>query len=153
MRTLIIYESVHHKNTKKIAKAMAETLNARLVAVGEVSEASIWKYDLIGFGSGIYFRKHHQGLLSFVENTEHQNGRKAFIFSTSGMRRIPLLNDFNKELRKRLLAKGFEIVDEFNCRGWDTYPLFVRHFGGICKGRPNKNDIEKAKRFAEGLKG
>ena len=35
MKTLIIYKSYHHMSTEKIAKAMAETLNAKLVKVDD----------------------------------------------------------------------------------------------------------------------
>jgi hypothetical protein len=48
------------------------------------------------------------------------------------------------------LAKGFDIIGAFSCPGWDTWgPL--RIFGGICAGRPNKEDLEKARNFAKDL--
>jgi flavodoxin len=53
MKTLIICESVHYGNTKKVADAMAETLAATVVKPGEVDAARLQDYDLIGFGSGI----------------------------------------------------------------------------------------------------
>jgi len=43
-------------------------------------------------------------------------------------------------------------VGEFNCLGWDNVgPL--KFIGGINKGRPNENDIKKAKEFAKMMKG
>jgi flavodoxin len=148
MPVLIIYESEHHGNTEKLARAMAAVLKADLAKPGEVK--SLAKYDLIGFGSGIYHRKHHEDLLAFVDKLEKQK-KKAFIFSTSGMRRIRIINDFNKALENKLLDKGFEIVGEFSCRGWDTYPLFVRPFGGISKGHPDEADLKMAEAFAKSL--
>jgi len=62
MKTLIIYNSTHHGNTKKIAKVMTEILNAELVKSDEVDITTLSKYDLIGFGSGIYYGKHHKSL-------------------------------------------------------------------------------------------
>ncbi len=54
MKTLIIYISIHHSNTERIAKAMAEILDAKLVKSNEVHINDLLEYDLIGFGSGIY---------------------------------------------------------------------------------------------------
>ncbi|MEA3313794.1 MAG: flavodoxin family protein [Caldisericota bacterium] len=154
MKTLIVYVSMHHGNTKKITKAMAEVLNADITKLSEAKANILKHYDLIGFSSGIYYGKYSEELLNFIDRLDNQKGKMAFIFSTSGIGIIPIINDFNKLLKKRLLKKGFKIIGEFNCRGWgwDTYPLIVKPFGGISKGRPNKKDIENAKGFAMHLK-
>ena len=52
---MIIYVSVHHGNTAKIAQIMAEVLNAKLVKPNQVNIDELLNYELIGFGSGIYF--------------------------------------------------------------------------------------------------
>lgn len=51
MKTLIIYKSYHHMNTEKVAKVMAETLNATLAKVEDGRPEELANYDLIGFGS------------------------------------------------------------------------------------------------------
>lgn len=155
MKTLIIYVSVHG-NTKKIARAMAEVLDAELRKPGELNPDDIKSYDLIGFGSGIYFGRHHKNLLRFIENI-NVKGKKAFIFSTSWNKKILLINNFDKAILKKLSKKSFDVIGNFNCRGRKAYykntGLIIRPF---CKSgeedRPNKEDIEKAKRFAESLK-
>jgi len=48
MKTLIIYKSVHQMNTEKVAKAMAEAINADLRKVEEVTPAMLAEYDLPG---------------------------------------------------------------------------------------------------------
>ena len=68
MKTLIICESVHHGCTKKIADAMAATLNAEVKKSGEVDSGKLGEYDLIGFGSGIYMGKMHKILVKLVDN-------------------------------------------------------------------------------------
>lgn len=151
MHVFIILKSEHHGNTKKIAERMARVLKARLAEPYKIKITELNKYGLIGFGSGIYHMKHHKALLNLIDKLPYMKGKKAFVFSTSGMRRIPIVNNFNKVLENKLLDKGFEIVGKFNCRGWDTYPLFVRPFGGISKGRPNETDLNKAEEFAKGL--
>lgn len=152
MKTLIVYVSVHHGNTEKIAKAIGDVLKADLVKPTEVDESVISRYDLVGFGSGIYFGKHHTSIFKLIDRLPRQNSKAAFIFSTSGLRRIPLIHDFNKHLKNMLTTKGFKVLGEFDCRGWDTYPLWVKPFGGINKGKPGEKEIEEAKRFAEKIK-
>ena len=143
-KTLIIYQSIHRGNTAKIAKVMAEQLNADIKKPSEVKPDDIDKYDLIGFGSGIYNRKHHISLFKLLEAIQLQKNKKAFIFSTAS---ISYKKELHKSLRQELLLKGFDIVDEFICRGF-MYYSFTKLFGGINKNRPNDEDLAKAKKFA-----
>ena len=83
MKTLIIYKSISHKNTEKVAKVIGEVLDAKLAQPEEIDPSSLAGYDLIGFGSGIYFGKHHKALLKFVGTLPPQN-KAAFVFSTCG---------------------------------------------------------------------
>ena len=155
MKTLIIYSSVHG-NTEKIAKAIAEVMNAELKKVDDAIADDIKNYDLIGFGSGIYYGRHHKNLLKFAENA-NGNGKKAFIFSTSSGKKLPIINNFDKALLKKLSKRGFTVIGNFNCRGkkayYNTPGLIIRPFCGQKEeDRPNAEDIEKAKKFAENMK-
>jgi Flavodoxins len=146
LKTLIIYESIHHGNTEKIVKIMAESLNADIAKTKDVNVSTLNKYDLIGFGSGIYYSKLHKNILDFIDNLEILTNNKAFVFSTSGQGKTK----YNKLAEEKLKEKNFEVVGSFACKGYDTFgPLKL--FGGIAKGRPNDNDFEKAKDFAEHL--
>jgi len=159
MKTLIIYISIHHGNTEKIAKEIAEVLDAKLLKPWEVNVDNLSEYDLIGFGSGIYFGEHHKSLLSLADKLPILKGKKAFIFSTSGVcNKLNYLYNichrtthFHNPLKEKLLKKGFNIVGEFSCRGFDTVWPF-KLIGGISKGRPNKEDLGKARKFARSLK-
>jgi flavodoxin len=68
MKALIICESVHHGNTKKVAEAFAGVLNATVKKPGEVDPAALAQYDLIGFGSDhpafifLQGQVHHEGI-------------------------------------------------------------------------------------------
>lgn len=143
MKRLIIYESVHHKNTEKIAKAMAEVLKAELKKPQEVNINSLKEYDLIGFGSGIYYGKFHKNILQLVKNIKNVNKQKVFAFSTSGQGR----KQYNNSIEKELKEKNFEAIGSFACKGFDTYGPF-KLIGGIAKGRPNEEDISNAREFA-----
>ncbi len=149
MKTLLICVSIHHGNTEKIAKAMAEVLNAKLVKPNKVNINELSEYDLIGFGSGIYDGEHHKTLLNFADKLVQLQNKKAFIFSTKGIGPVRL---YHKSLRNKLLERNFDIIGEFSCRGLLTEGPF-KIIGGINKGRPNEQDVEKAKKFAEILKG
>ena len=151
MKALIIYISVHHGNTEKVAKVMANTLNADLLQLQQADASILEQYDLIGFGSGIYFGRHHESLLDFVDKLPMLKNKKAFIFSTSGLRKIRFFHDFDKPLEERLRRKGFDIIGEFSCRGLDTYRA-TKLVGGINKGRPNAQDLKQAEDFARSLK-
>lgn len=45
MKTLIVYASVHHQNTEKVAKVIAAELEADLVSVGHVQPGALTAYD------------------------------------------------------------------------------------------------------------
>jgi flavodoxin len=151
MKVLIIYISVHHGNTERVAQVMANILDADLLQVEQADASMLEQYDLIGFGSGIYFGKHHKSLLDFVNKLPTLRNKKAFIFSTSGLRKIPFIHNFDKPLKQRLQRKGFDIIGEFSCRGFDTYRA-TKLVGGINKSRPNAKDLRQAEDFAKGLK-
>jgi flavodoxin len=84
MKTLIVYASVHHQNTEKVAKVIAAELGADLMLAAKAHSDTVTTYDLIGFGSGIYFFKFHKTLLQFITGLSTAAGKQAFVFSTSG---------------------------------------------------------------------
>ena len=147
---IITYTSMHHDNTRIIAEALAESLGAALICASELTADDVASASLIGFGSGIFFGKHHQAVLACAGGCRNYNGTKSFIFSTAGfpygLARFAGI-DFHRDLRLMLTANGFDVAGKFSCRGYDTYGPFGI-IGGIAKGRPNDGDIEKAKAFA-----
>ncbi len=145
MKTAVVYASIHHKNTEKIAKEIAKTLKADLKnAINTTPQLN--DYDLIGFGSGIFFWKHHKKILELVDSLENTEGKSAFIFSTSGLNRIR--PDFHNALRTKLREKGFHIIGEFSCKGFDTFS-FLKIIGGINKFRPDDIDLDNVKHFSK----
>jgi flavodoxin len=146
MRSVIVYTSVHHHNTEKVARAMAGELGAEVVRTADATDEMVTGADLAGFGSGVFFGTHHQTLLAFAESLPMKRDGRAFIFSTSGRGGT----GFHRALRDLLTARGYEIVGEFACKGWDTYSIF-KYIGGINKGRPNGEDLENAAAFARSL--
>ena len=150
MKCLLILFSYHHNNTRKIANAFAKILDARIKEPQDIVPEELKEYDMIGFGSGIYDDKHHMSLLDLADKLPQVTDRKAFVFSTSAiMGKGKVAND-HSTLREILRTKGYVIVDEFACKGFNTNS-FLKYFKGINKGRPNAEDLREAEVFAKSL--
>lgn len=151
---LVILASSSGSSTSRIGEAIAEQLGAAVASPERVDPDELGKYSLVGFGSGIFDQAHHRSLLALAERLPYSPERKVFIFSTSGVsRRFALdhdIDDPHDALRARLTAKGCAIVGEFNCVGFNDNS-FLKLFGGMNKGRPNREDIALARAFAERL--
>jgi flavodoxin len=146
MKVLIIYHSEHHGNTEKIAKAISSALDAKLIKSQNIDIDNVDQYDLIGFGSGIYYGSFHQNIHSFIDALPEQSGKKSFVFSTTGSKAYS--TRAHEAFKSKLKEKGFKVIGEFSCLGFDT----ALSSEGINKGRPNADDLKAAKEFAEGLK-
>lgn len=151
MKCLLIVYSYHHNNTRKIAEAMAKVLDAEIKNPQQTNPEEPQKYDLVGFGAGIDSGKHYKVLLDYAEKLPQVDNKAAFIFSTAGVTGEKKLSKDHLTLREKLEAKGYRIVDEFQCRGFNTN-VFLKYFGGMNKGRPNEEDLQHAEEFAQNLK-
>jgi flavodoxin len=137
-------------NTEKIARVFAHVLDAQIKTPDQVDPKELGEYDLVGFGGGIYGEKHHESLLDLADNLPKVTNKNAFIFSTSAIMGKDKVAQDHKKLREKLKSKGYVILDEFACKGFNTNS-FLKHFGGMNKGRPNTQDLEHAKEFAQKL--
>jgi flavodoxin len=151
MKSLLVLYSYHHKNTEKIAKVFAKVLDAQIKTPQQVDPEEIQEYSLIGFGSGIDSDKHYKVLLNLADTLPQVTDRKAFIFSTSGMTGKAKAAKDHSSLREKLQSKGYVVVDEFQCLGFNTNS-FLKLLGGMNKGRPNAEDLKHAEEFAQNLK-
>ncbi|NEW41061.1 flavodoxin [Nocardia cyriacigeorgica] len=150
MKSIIVCASVSHGNTKRIAEVMGEVLQARVVDPQQVDAAELASYDLVGFGSGIRNMDVYPELRALVASLATQQRSKAFVFATSGFPEPPFRR-YLSGLAGKLEQKGFEVVDTFSCRGFDTW-LPLKVVGGIRKGHPDDNDLQAARACAEGLR-
>lgn len=143
MKTAIVYHSSHHGNTKKVVQAIAQGRDVTLIDASAVKCADLIGYELIGFASGIYFGKFHTDVLEFAENNLPE-GKKVFFLSTYGG------SSNTKAIEEVVKAKSGQIVDQFGCKGHDTFGPF-KLVGGICKGHPDETDLKNACQFFDGL--
>ena len=150
MKSLIVCVSTSHGNTRRVADRMAEVLHADVVEPEAVDADRLGEYDLVGFGSGIYFMRVHLRMSRLLGLLPHVDGVRAFTFFTSGAAELPLMG-YRRPIQRRLVSKGFRVLDSFSCRGFDTVgPL--RCVGGLNKGRPNVRDLDLAAAFAVRLR-
>lgn len=137
MRTLILYESLHHGNTKKLVDAIAEkypveTEDARTFT-GDLS-----KYDAIGFASGVAFGKIYNEILDIAID-KMPFDKDIFFICTAGL----TVGDYAKEIRTLAEQRQNRVHGAYCCRGFDTFgPL--RLIGGINKGCPTEDEIAGA---------
>lgn len=158
-KSLVVVYSYHHMNTEKIAHAIAGVLGAPVKTPQQVNPEEFREYDLVGFGSGIYSAKNHESLIDLAGKLPRANGNAAFIFSTFGAperlfpgdRLAGFIRNNHSALRETLESRGYTIVDEFGCAGFNTNS-FLKYLGGINKGRPDADDIRRAEEFARYLK-
>jgi flavodoxin len=145
MKTIIIYASIYQGNTRKIAEVMAETLNATLLEPEAVELNTLKDYDLIGFGSGIYYGRFYKRLRKFIKRLPVFEDKKAFLFATCG-NETP-----SKSIEKILAKKGYNLVGKFSCFGYNKWFL-SRFLNRERKGKPDAEDYQQAREFAESLK-
>jgi len=149
MNSIIILYSYHHKNTEKVAQVIAKVIGAEIKTSEQTDASALGNFELVGFGSGVYLGKLGKPILELADKIPQATGKKAFIFSTSGTTGKAAAK-FNKSLKEKLEGKGFDVLGEFNCGGFDTYGI-LKIGGGIQKGRPNQEDLKKAEAFAQSL--
>ena len=151
MKSLVVVISIHHNNTLKIANEIVKVLDAILKKPSQIKIEEIQDYDLVGFGSGIYGAKHHESLLELADELPQVRNKKAFLFSTAALTNKKKVIQDHSKLREKLESKGYIILDDFQCKGFNTNS-FMKYLGGMNKGRPNPEDLQNAEEFAEKLK-
>jgi flavodoxin len=155
LRSLVVVFSYHHGNTEKIAHACAKVLGAEVKKPLQVTPEEIAEYDMVGFGSGIYSATFDPSVIDLAERLQNAEGKKAFLFSTYGAPGFVANREFieknHRQIREKLQSKGFTVIGEFGCAGWNTNS-FLKYFGGLNKGRPDANDLQNAETFARQMK-
>lgn len=125
-----------------IAEAMSEVAPVTVADLDDAKYYKLSEYDIVGFGSGIYYGMHDKELLKFVENSLNLISY-TFVFSTSGSKNY---DKNNSALINLLKSNNKTVLGSFGCPGLDKFFLF-KILGGINKGRPNCDDYDSAQNF------
>lgn len=137
MKTAIIYESWHHRNTKKLCDAIAEKYDVTLLDITK-DAIELEEYDLIGIASGIAFSKFYK-VIEQITKDRMPEGKNVFLMYTCG---VPSA-DFSKSIKRTLAAKNCNVLGTYFCKGHDTFgPLKL--IGGINKEHPTADEIRGA---------
>ncbi len=140
-KTLIIYESTHHGNTRKLVDAIAEAFPVDTAEISEAVKMDLNAYDRIGLASGIAFAKFYPDMEAFA-NERLPEGKKVFFLYTCGKD----TGRYASHIRKTVEGKGCQVLGVYGCPGFDTYGSF-RLVGGISKGHPTEKEIQEAVDF------
>lgn len=145
MKTLIIYYSRHHGNTKKLIDAIAAQHDVTAIDATEAQTADLSGYDMVGFASGIYYSKFHKSVLEFAEQNLPE-GKPVFFLYTYGAEK----KGYTKAITEAVSKSNAKIVGEYGCFGFNTFGPF-KLVGGIAKGHPNQADLDGAVKFYTSL--
>jgi flavodoxin len=141
MKSIVIYDS-YTGNTKKIAEVIAKTLKCKIKHVKEISEDKIEECDLVVIGTPVHSGMPSKKIKNFLE--EKRIRKFCAVFCTYGLYLIGNLLAKNclNYMKRKSEAK---CIGKFKCPGF--YQIMKIH-----KERPNKKDLENARKFAESLK-
>lgn len=140
MNTAILYYSKHHGNTKKLLDAIAASHPVTLIDAANVCQTDLAAYDCIGFASGIYYSKFHKSILHAAQQLPQ--GKKVFFLYTYGAEK----KGYTDAIEKAVSNQGAEILGQYGCFGFNTFGPF-KLIGGIAKGHPNQDELDKAVMF------
>ncbi|MDO4711135.1 MAG: flavodoxin domain-containing protein [Peptostreptococcaceae bacterium] len=141
----IVYVSVHHKNTEKLLKGIASSCDVDLFDLMLDKDLDLSDHDVIGYASGIFALKMHGSIYKFLDENKTLP-KKAIAICTSGMGKGTMIRRFSKFLQE----KGFEVLGEFECKGFDTFGPF-KLIGGINRKHPDEKDIAEGIAFLKGI--
>ena len=142
MKTVILFYSKHHGNTKKLLDAIKEAdPMVDLIDVTAAETVDLSGYDRIGIASGIYYTNLAKQVISYA--SDHlPEGKPVFFIYTHG---APT-GGFLKGIREITGRKHCKELGEYRCQGFDTFGPF-KLVGGIAKGHPTKEEIDAAVKF------
>ena len=145
MKTVVIYASKHHGNTKKVCDRLASDCSVTLLEASQISDGFAWDdYDLIGFASGIAFKKFYEPVNNAAQLIPA--GKKVFFIYTCAAND----QDFAEHIRSIVESRGSECVGTYGCKGYNTFgPLKL--VGGMNKKNPTEDELKDAVEFYRSL--
>lgn len=149
LRTVIVYRSKHHGNTKKLVDAIVtahpEIDTIDVGALGKNEYPDLSPYHVIIMASGIYYGNFDKDLLRVADHCLRDGDKVVGLMTYGGQAK------FNgRDLDGVCRMKFANLLCMYGCPGFDTYGPF-KLVGGMNKGRPNQEDINGAVAFYDRL--
>lgn len=145
MRAAICYYSQHHGNTRKVAEAIAREGSVDLIDIATAGDVRLDGYDCVGFASGIYGFEVHPSVTAFARRYLPRGKAVFFLYTYGGAK-----GSGTKTLAQVAAEKDAPVLGEFGCPGYNTFGPF-KLVGGTGKGRPNADDLARAREFYRSL--
>ncbi len=146
MKSIIIYESTHHGNTKKLVDAIVGKHQVEAVSIENADSIDLSAYEMIGLAAGIAFGKFYKRMEKFAESIS--SGSRVFLLYTCGNPS----DGYVKSITRTLASNGVRVVGSYGCKGYDTYGPF-KLVGGIAKGHPTEEELIGAVAFYDKISG
>lgn len=143
MKTMILYRSKHHGNTKKLIDALVETYpEVEAVDIATIDkdheEMDLSEYPLIGIASGIYYGKFDPTLMRIMQKSVH-DGYMVFSMMTYGGKN----KWYGREVDGICRTQRATFIGAYGCCGFDTFGPF-KLVGGLMKGHPTPEEVQGA---------
>jgi len=134
-------------NTRKVAEVMAAAFrdlghSARTVPLNNATPEDAVASELLGVGSPCFTGQAPTPIKSFLRSLPSLKDRSSFVFATSGGAPGKVLHDLAHPLRR----KGADVIGGTLIRGECFHPAPC--FTGRYPGRPDPDDLARARRFA-----
>lgn len=147
MQVVLIYFS-QTGNTRKIAHAMADAFrdHGHCVDIQSLKDATredAIKGELLGVGTPCFSNQSPTPVKNYLRALPPLDGKRSFVFATSSGAPGRVLYDMTRLLRE----KGAHVLGGFLARGQVHHP--APHMVGQFPGRPNEEDLARARHFAD----
>ena len=143
MKTVILYRSKHHGNTKQLVDAIAaahagdvDTID--VASLGKNEYPDISGYHCVIAASGIYFGEFDKNLKRVLDHCL-QAEDKVFGLMTFGGK----ASHYGRDLKGLCQVKFANLMSFYGCLGFDTWGPF-KLAGGVQKGHPTAEEVQGA---------
>ena len=137
-------------STRKVIEAMAEAFDelghsTRTISLKKATPEDAISGDLIGVGTPCFSSQAPTPVKQFLDTLPSVQGKQAFVLATTGGAPGRVLYDLTHLLR----GKGADVLGGFLARGELHHPAPC--LIGRMAGRPDEQDLARARRFAQSL--
>lgn len=146
MKTVILYKSKHHGNTKKLVDAIAaahpdDVTLIDVAALGKNEYPDLTPYHCIGAASGIYYGELDKDLKRVLDHCLRPQDKVFGIITYGGSSKW-----YGRDLAAVCQVKFANLMCIHGCLGLDTWGPF-KFKGGVNQGHPDEADIQGAVDF------
>ena len=135
MKSLILYASRHHGNTKKLVTHLASQYDITLINAEETTTIDYSSYDLIGFASGMDFGKFHPSVTDLARQLP--SGKSVYALYTCAKDHIR----YGSQIEEIAQQTHCHCLGKFGCRGYNTYGPW-KLIGGMNKHHPDPEELD-----------